>query len=455
MPSGKHLRRGRRFAVSMVAVCATLAATASAALADDYTVSISPASVPPGATAQTFIVQFNDTSSKNPLNAATITSPGGFTLTAASLVSPSGNATVQTQGAQVLVKGLSLKQGQSAAVKITANTPNTCGQVAWTVRAFKSSLNGPALAPDPTTAQTSLTEATCPVAVKFANQPSNAYSGQTISSSPFNPTGPPVTVDLVDASGHIATGFSAPVTIALGANPGGSTLSGNLTVQATNGMATFSDLSLNKPGAGYTLVASSPGLTNDTSSPFGVNSQTTQCPGGDCGQGSNAPTLNSPPGSPTPSSITVTTTPTAGASGTLNLSVDDGTKPACNTLAGGTYQGADQNFYGVLYTPDPGTPQVAKTATYTIFNTGSVPGLHLCFAAPYPFELLDNSTFAPPPAPPPGTLPDGSPGYVGLLVNCANATIPGPCQTSTVVGSDTVFTINIPAGEPGDPYFHG
>jgi hypothetical protein len=180
-----------------------------------------------------------------------------------------------------------------------------------------------------------------------------------------------------------------------------------------------------------------------------VASNGQSCPGGAC-----TATLSSPPGSTT-SSITVTTTPPSVllAGGTLTLSVDQGTKPVCSSLAGGTYAGKDQNFYGVLYTPDPGTPEVAKTITYTIFNTGTVPGIQLCFAAPYPFELADNSFFAPPP--PPATLPDGTAGYVGLLVNCAKATQPGPCQTSTVQNNNTVLTINIPAGESGDPWFYG
>ena len=44
-----------------------------------------------------------------------------------------------------------------------------------------------------------------------------------------------------------------------------------LTVTATKNAATFANLSINKPGSGYTLTASSEGLTGATSAPFDIN----------------------------------------------------------------------------------------------------------------------------------------------------------------------------------------
>jgi hypothetical protein len=41
-------------------------------------------------------------------------------------------------------------------------------------------------------------------------------------------------------------------------------------VNAVNGVATFSDLSLDKTGTGYTLTASASGLAGDTSTPFAI-----------------------------------------------------------------------------------------------------------------------------------------------------------------------------------------
>lgn len=95
----------------------------------------------------------------------------------------------------------------------------------------------------------------------FNVQPSNTNAGATIS--------PAVTVLILDAENN-ATVSNADVTLAIGTNPGGGTLSGTTSVTAVNGTATFSDLSIDKIGSGYTLVASSRGLTSATSSLFNI-----------------------------------------------------------------------------------------------------------------------------------------------------------------------------------------
>ena len=63
------------------------------------------------------------------------------------------------------------------------------------------------------------------------------------------------TVTAEDAEGNLATGFTGSETVALASNPGSSTLGGTLTVSATSGVASFSGLTLNKVGSGYTLAA--------------------------------------------------------------------------------------------------------------------------------------------------------------------------------------------------------
>jgi hypothetical protein len=64
------------------------------------------------------------------------------------------------------------------------------------------------------------------------------------------------------------------VTISIGTNPGGGTLSGTLSQAAVGGVATFSDLKIDKAGTGYTLNATSGGLTGATSNAFTINSGT-------------------------------------------------------------------------------------------------------------------------------------------------------------------------------------
>ena len=101
-----------------------------------------------------------------------------------------------------------------------------------------------------------------PTGLAFGVQPSDTPAGATIS--------PPVTVRAVDASGNTAPLFTGAITIAIGANPGGGTLAGTTTRTAVLGVATFDDLSIERAGAGYTLVASASGLSSATSAPFDI-----------------------------------------------------------------------------------------------------------------------------------------------------------------------------------------
>jgi hypothetical protein len=59
-------------------------------------------------------------------------------------------------------------------------------------------------------------------------------------------------------NGALPPGGNITVTVALGNNPTGATLSGTLTVSGFSVVTSFSNVSIDKPGTGYTLVASSP-----------------------------------------------------------------------------------------------------------------------------------------------------------------------------------------------------
>ncbi len=96
----------------------------------------------------------------------------------------------------------------------------------------------------------------------FAQPPTNSAAGAAIS--------PAIRVEVRDASGNLLTSSSANVTLALGNNPGGSTLSGTQTRAAVSGVATFNDLSLDRVGSGYTLLATSGALPSAESASFSV-----------------------------------------------------------------------------------------------------------------------------------------------------------------------------------------
>jgi hypothetical protein len=113
---------------------------------------------------------------------------------------------------------------------------------------------------------TSLTFTIAPAAASqlvFTVQPTTTVAGGTIT--------PAVEVTARDAFGNVATGFAGAVTLAIGSNPGGATLSGATPVTAAAGVASFGTLSINNPGVGYTLVAGSGGVTGATSVTFDIN----------------------------------------------------------------------------------------------------------------------------------------------------------------------------------------
>ncbi len=105
-----------------------------------------------------------------------------------------------------------------------------------------------------------------PTRLAFVQQPTNVEAGKVIA--------PAVTVRVLDTVGNPSTDSTASITLALGTNAGNGTLLGTRTVAAVNGVATFSDLSLEKAGTGYTLSASATGLTAATSSAFDVRAST-------------------------------------------------------------------------------------------------------------------------------------------------------------------------------------
>src|SRR5256886_15714853 len=84
------------------------------------------------------------------------------------------------------------------------------------------------------------------------------------STTPANATiTPPIQVTALDVGNNVATAFAGNVVMAIPAssNPGAGTLSGTKTVAAVAGVATFSDLSINKPGTGYRRRATTCGRT--------------------------------------------------------------------------------------------------------------------------------------------------------------------------------------------------
>src|SRR5438094_244819 len=100
-----------------------------------------------------------------------------------------------------------------------------------------------------------------PARLEFAAPP-NGTAGEPLS--------PAVRVSAIDSSGSVDTAFHGTVTLTLGEHPEGAALRGTRQLDAVRGVASFADLSINRAGTGYTLVATATGVRGATSPTFAV-----------------------------------------------------------------------------------------------------------------------------------------------------------------------------------------
>jgi hypothetical protein len=197
----------------------------------------------------------------------------------------------------------------------------------------------------------------------YGQQPSNAIAGQAIS--------PAITVLIEDAFGNVTTS-TASVALAIGTNVGGggTVLSGGGATPAVNGVATFSGVSINHSGIGYTLVASSSGLTSATSSTFNITAGVpaklafTVQPNNNANIGAGA-TFNLVVQEQDSLGNLVTTDSTS------SVTIAIGNNPGGSTLSGTTtvtLVGGVASFSGLLTLNKPGTG-------YTLVATDSLGGI--------------------------------------------------------------------------------
>jgi hypothetical protein len=97
--------------------------------------------------------------------------------------------------------------------------------------------------------------------VVFFVHPATTAAGQTMAS---------VVVQARDGFGNVDNNFVGQVGLGISSNPGNGTLTGTTPVNAIAGVATFSNLSIDKSGSPYRLTAQSSGLTSDISSAFSI-----------------------------------------------------------------------------------------------------------------------------------------------------------------------------------------
>ncbi|MGH7613548.1 MAG: beta strand repeat-containing protein, partial [Gemmatimonadales bacterium] len=201
----------------------------------------------------------------------------------------------------------------------------------------------------------------------FSAQPTNVTAGVTIT--------PPIQVTALDANGNAVARFTGNVAIAIGANPGGGVLSGTTTVAAIAGVATFSDLNIDKTGAGYSFQATAEGLT----SPF--STAITVTPGVASQLSFNAQPSNTTAGSAIAPSVQVTARDAfdnlaTGFGGLISVAI--GTNASGGILSGATSQNAtagvaafgnlsiDKAGVGYTLTATSGSLSTATSTGFTI-----------------------------------------------------------------------------------------
>ncbi len=235
-----------------------------------------------------------------------------------------------------------------------------------------------------------------PTKLAFIQNPTNTAAGSAMT--------PAVTVAVEDANGNVETTDNATkVTLAIGTNPGGGTLTGGAAVTVVAGVATFSSLSINKTGTGYTLSASStPAYTAATSSAFNIT------PGTASKLAFIQNPSNTAAGSPISPAVTVAVEDANGnvetGDGTTTVSLAIGTNPSAGTLSGGsavtviagiaTFSGLSINNAGNGYTLTASSTPAHGSATSSTFNITPGAANHLAFVQ-QPSNTVAGSTMAP------------------------------------------------------------
>ncbi len=220
-----------------------------------------------------------------------------------------------------------------------------------------------------------------PTQLVFVQQPTNTAAGSAIS--------PAVSVAVEDANGNVETGDnSTQISLAIGTNPGGGTLSGGSAVTVSSGIATFSGLAIDKTGTGYSLAASStPSYTGATSSAFSVT----------VGAANHLAFIQQPSNTQAASAISPSVSvavedangnvETGDSSTQISLAI--GTNPGGGTLSGGsattvssgiaTFSGLSIDKTGTGYTLTTSSSPSYTTATSSAFNVTPGTATHLAF----------------------------------------------------------------------------
>lgn len=253
-----------------------------------------------GAVDFTFVV--TNESTQQGLGSVQLTAPTGFTGLANTKAALPACTASSTTACYTIVNGtviqfnfLGLPKVSSSApapaftTTVSASISNGCASAGtWTVGAhqanqYNSSTGNDFYLDSANSSLTTPVNAVCALEFASDGQPADTQVNSTITSAAGS-SGGAVKVRALDADGNLVTGFSVPITIALGCTvdaDSGAVLSGTLTQNTSSGIASFGDLSIdtvNPISSPYCLNAST-SASSATATSSGFNIVTVICDG--------------------------------------------------------------------------------------------------------------------------------------------------------------------------------
>lgn len=420
-----------------------------------YTAAASPATVEGGRELALTVRLSNTARTTQDFKAANVTVPTGLEIVGSpSAAGPSGvvTGTATLVGRVIQVRDATVPKGKYLDVSIAVRVGcNAVGTYTWATDVRQSNdFNGTdnkfeRVGNEPSTVVTT----TCQLA--FTGQPADAGTDTAITTTPLNePPGGPVQVSILDGrttGAAVVTWASTSVGLTLAGGAAGASLSGGGATAATDGVATFSALTVDTAGDGYTLQASAsgPGFTGATSTSFDIGrfSASIDCQAGDtetCTTG----TIESTGGD----TAVVTVNDSDGLTANLTASFGD------TTFSCAGYAATSAELIFGIQDIEGGDPEtMTKTVVFTQPadpNKSELWEYQVCFQADYAFpgfqyndllEAFTNADYVVDPV-------DGL--YTALLLPCS-AGQGVPCVNSrTELGTgDIQITFTTKAADPG------
>jgi hypothetical protein len=281
----------------------------------------------------------------------------------------------------------------------------------------------------------------CSLAFTAGGSPAGTTVNTKITSSFDSPNAGPVKVEVLDASGQPVTNAKAAITIAITstANPGSGTLSGTKTVNTIGGVASFSNLSIDQPGIGYRLTATSRGMFPVTSDHFDIWSSIEQCSSTPCSASASSETTSG----------TVTATSSTGSPQFVTAGIGGENSYSC----AGTYQPVSDAFSFDVVSGSGGMGQGGRFTAALRISKKTVQSSGHPGASTWQICYASTSSFTP---------RSGNPGdatigdvhfFTGLLPDCSNTAPVAPCVQAR--NKDNAGDVIVTFFASGDPFGRG